>query len=279
MGLRTDNSQNDNPPITPLLRLFTLIEAFVLIVVGGALLFLPSFVAPLWPWETGPFNLRFFGAIYLASLIAVAMVLVFNRWAPARLVVPMIFVFTAIVLIVSLLYVGRFRLEWPTWIWFLLYLALPINAAYYLWLNRGQPPADPISLPAAWRIYMLIQMVVVGLYGLGILLAPITFSAFWPWELDDFHGRTYSALFFTGAIGAFLSWRFAAPSELLTMGMTQFALGLLAILGLIATDAAIHRVDWSLPGTWLWIGAFGVALIAGLGMVWWSLAVGREERR
>ncbi len=44
----------DNPPITPLLRFFTLIEAFVLVVVGGALCFSPALVGPLWPWETGP---------------------------------------------------------------------------------------------------------------------------------------------------------------------------------------------------------------------------------
>ena len=30
-------------------------------------------------------------------------------------------------------------------------------------------------------------------------------------------------------------------------------IGVLSIVGLIVTDAAVKRVDWTAPGTWLWL--------------------------
>jgi hypothetical protein len=49
---------------------------------------------------------------------------------------------------------------------------------------------------AAARLYMPVQKVAAGLYGLGMLLTPTTFSAFCPWKLDDFRGQMYGDLFF-----------------------------------------------------------------------------------
>ena len=44
------------------------------------------------------------------------------------------------------------------------------------------------------RLCMPVK-VAAGLYGLGMLLTPTTFSAFCPWKLDDFRGQMYGALF------------------------------------------------------------------------------------
>ena len=117
----------------------------------------------------------------------------------------------------------------------------------------------------------------LGLYGLGLLLAPATFSAFWPWRLDSFHGQMYSAVFLTGVVTSATLYRAAAPIELFTAGLSQALLGGLAILGLIVVDAAVHRVNWSAPGTWLWLGAFAVIALAGAAMVTQALAASRPQ--
>ena len=59
----------------------------------------------------------------------------------------------------------------------------------------------------------------------------------------------------------------AAPVELLIVGLTQLTLGFFSILGLVLADVSENTVDWSALGTWVWIGAFAVLLVAGAALV------------
>lgn len=270
IAIAMSTPSGNNPSVTPLLRILTLIEVIVLAGAGGILFFLPDLAGQLWPWQLTPFNTRFLGAIYLAALAAIVTLLLAGRWAPARVVLPALFTFTALVLAISLISFDRFDFQRPgTWAWFALYIILPINSAYHLWLYRRLPPADETPVPPVWRGGLLAGAIALGAYGVGLLIAPAAFSAFWPWKLDDFHGQMYSATFLSGAAGLLAASRVAAPVELLAAGLTQGILGLSGIVGVLIVDASVRRVDWSLPGTWLWVGAFAVMLIAGLGM-WWQ---------
>jgi hypothetical protein len=84
----------------------------------------------------------------------------------------------------------------------------------------------------------------------------------------------YSAIFLTGAVGAYVLWRSAAAVELLLLGVTQIALGFFAILGLIIVNASRHTVNWVQPGTWVWIGLFAVLMFTGIVMI--VLALGKR---
>lgn len=262
---------NDNPEITTLLFVVTAFESAVLLVAGVGLLVAPGVLRPMWPWALTPFNTLLLGAIYSSSLVTTAMVVYVKRWAPTRVVLPMIFIFTAIVLIVCLVYIDRFDFQrWETWLWFLLYIIIPANAAYHVWLYRNPKPFNPFPLPAPWRGVLLIPTILLGLYGIGLLIAPDKFSSFWPWTLDDFHSRVYSVLYITPATGALLLFGAAATIELLTMGLTQFAGAGIAIVGLVIIDNQVDKIDWSASGTWLWIGSFVVILLTGAGLIWQS---------
>lgn len=259
---------NANPSLTPLLRIVTLIEIGVLVGSSLLLYFLPDIGREQWPWSLAPFNGRFMGAIYLSALTAVAIMLLVNRWAPARPVLIFILVFTAIVFLVSLLSISRFDFQkWLTWVWFALYFILPVNSAYHLWLYRKLPPADAAPVAPAWRVVLLAMSAALGAYGLGLLLAPALFSGFWPWALDAFHAQLYSATFIAGAAGMIAVSRVAARIEFETVALVQVAFSLFAVLGLILVDTAVHRVDWSLPGTWFWIASFAFGLIVGAAML------------
>ena len=123
----------ENPRITTLLRAFTILEAFVLGVVGFSLLVLPDWSHDVWAWELTPFNTRFLAAIYLASFVAVASLAVIARWAPGRIVTPMILLFTSAVIFVSLTDTGLFETDrFAAWAWWILYIVLPVNSAYFL---------------------------------------------------------------------------------------------------------------------------------------------------
>lgn len=212
----------DNPKITRLLFYVTAWESLVLLIAGVGLLLFPSVIRPFWPWELSPFNALLLGAIYSASLVATIIVVYVRRWAPARVVVPMILIFTAIILLVCIIYNNRFDFgRWETWGWFIIYIIIPANAAYYVWLYRNQKPVNPFPLPNLWRSVFLIPTVLLGLYGIGLLIAPESFSNFWPWPIDDFHGRMYSVLYITPALGALLLFGAAASIELLAAGLTE----------------------------------------------------------
>jgi hypothetical protein len=262
------SAADSNPPITLWLRVFTFFVLLVLIVSGIGVFFLPGTVRPIWPWELPPFNAAFIGAIYLSSVPAIGMMAFSGRWFPSRVVLMMLVTFTGIGLIMSLLNLSHFQFQnWITWLWFFIYVSLSTNSAVHLWLYRHMPPPPPIAIPAAWRAYLLGQSVVLGLYGLGQFVAPTVVSTFWPWAIDSLHGRLYSGAFAAAAVGGVVVLRGAARSELLALILTQTGMALLSVGGLVLVDNTVHRVDWSAPGTWVWIGAFVVLAAAGLGML------------
>jgi hypothetical protein len=269
---------NDNPKISKLLITITAVECLVLLVAGVGILIFPSIIRPLWPWELSPFNGLLLGSIYSASLVTTAIVVYAERWAPARVATPMILIFTAIILFVCLIYIDRFDFYyWGTWLWFFLYTIIPVNAAYHIWLYRNLKPVDPFPLPTLWRGAFLLPTILLGLYGVGLLIAPDSFSSFWPWPIDDFHGRMYSVLYITPALGALLLFSAAASIELLAMGLTQIVGGGASILGLVIIDNQVNKIDWSAFGTWLWIGSFAIILLTGVGLVWQSTVRSRGK--
>jgi hypothetical protein len=232
------------------------------------LFFVPDFARAEWPWALTPFNTRFLGAVYFSAFVAVAIMAYKGRWSPARPVLGSIFAFTVVVLGVTFLYLPLFDFQkWGTWLWMALYIILPLNAGIHLWLYRKQPPSEAIPVPPVWRTAVLGVAAVLGLYGLGLLVAPAAFSAFWPWPLDSFHGQLYSATFISGAVGLFTVARLASRTEFIAAGLTQALLGAFALIGLFVVDSVVHRVNASQPGTWLWIAIFAALLAFGTAMI------------
>ena len=256
---------NDNPSISPLLRLVTTIECLVLAGAGIGLFFFYDFMATQWPWVLTPFNSGFLGAIYLASMVATGLLLAMPNWTPGRMLLPMILTFTLVMLVASLIHIGQFDFQRiSTWLWFALYIVLPINALYHMWLYRKLPPANAVLTPTLLRAYLGTQAVIMALYGFALILAPTAVTGFWPWKINDFHAHLYSALAFTGAIPVLVLARKCSIEECFTLGMTQIALGLLAIVGVVLRSA---KVDYSAAGTWLWLAAFAISALSGIAMV------------
>lgn len=254
-----------NPRVSWLLRGVSLVELGILGLSGVGLFVFPQFFRPLWPWDIAPFNAAFVGAIYLASVPAIATMGLHGGWSPSRVVVAMLLAFTGIGLAASVLNLGQFHFErWTTWVWFLIFTVLPLNSAFHLWLYRQWPPAQ--AQPNATLVRLGLRAVAVGLaaYGLAQLLAPEFSSAFWPWPVDAFHGRLYSGAFVAGGAGAWLTARRASRAELTHYALNMLLFGLLSLLGLIGVDLAVRRVAWAAPGTWLWVAGF--AGLMGLGL-------------
>jgi hypothetical protein len=269
-------SEQNNPRITPVLRGLTAIEALVLIVTGGGLFFLTDAARAQWPWPILWYATRVIGATYLASLAAVACMLIYGRWSPARLVLALILTFTTVILVLSLAYLPVFDFKrWSTWGWFILYILLPISAAYHLWLYRRILPPDPIPTPRIWQLYLFVQGLVAAILGVGILIAPDQFNSMWPGTFDRFHGQLYSAMYFTAMTGSWIVARSATRAEWLTLGLTQSVLGGFMLLGAYVVKAALgpdYQLTWSPLGSVVWLGFFGLMLLTGIVMLLQSLA-------
>jgi hypothetical protein len=269
--MNSKQPESDNFSLSVLLRALTWVEVLVLIVAGGGLFFLPKLAAEQWPWVIAPFNGRFVGAVYLGSFVSAAFMAFHGRWSPGRIVMPMIFVFTSIVLVVSSLHLDKFDFQrWQPWIWFLLYAILPINSAYHMWLYRNRQPADSHGTPKKWSAFLFALTIFLILYGIALLIAPTTASAFWPWPIDAFHGQMYSVVFITSAVGCYLIARRASALEWQTLGLTLLVIGACSIIGLFLVDAVVpleKKVNWAMSGTWAWsalmvvVGGTGMAML------------------
>ena len=257
-----------NPKISSLLRVLTLVEVIVLFLAGCGMFFLPKVVAPFWPWTVAPFNASFLGAVYAAAMIAAVMQTAYARWSPTRIVTPMIFIFTLIIILLSLVHLDRFDFQRPeVWIWFALYIVIPINAGVHIYLYRQIPPADTTPPSMFGKNLLLIQGIILGVYGMALLVIPTTAASIWAWKIDIFHAQLYSVTFLTPALGAILLVKAASKVEWLSMGLTQSALGLLPLIGLVVVDASAKRVNWDSAGAWIWITLFSAIFIIGLWML------------
>ncbi|MDB9527004.1 hypothetical protein PN498_13470 [Oscillatoria sp. CS-180] len=258
------------------LFIMALISSVLLLLVGGGLFFVPEFARPRWVWSLTPFNTRFLGAVYLTALIGLSFLLVTRRALSARLIVPLMWVFTTVVLVVSFLHVGQFDpARRATAIWFGVYGADCLGSSYYLGRYGKHMFAASEHVPGLWKRYLWLQAIFLGVYGLGLLLLPARFGLFWPWPLDAFHCQIYSAMFLTGATGAALLARHATALEFWAFGLIQATLSGFVVAGVVIVDRAVRKIDWESFGNWAWMGAFVLLGLAGLAMVWESLQINK----
>jgi hypothetical protein len=257
-----------NPRITNLLRQITFIEFLVLLGAGLGLFLMPDYTHDIWGWELTPFNTRFLGAIYLSASLPIIYMVAVPYWSPTRPVLWIIFVFTGIILLVSLMYTDKFDFDkGMAWAWFVLYIALPISAGFHLWKYRSLPTTHLAVVPLLWRYALAISALIMLGYGLGLLILPDTFSELFPWVLDKFHSQLYSATFIGIGVGVFTIAHYASSAEWLAIGITLVAVAIWVILGLVIVDADTNRIDWSWVNTWVWLAIFGAGFILGVALM------------
>ena len=218
-------AESDNPDLPGSLRIFSGAVILVLLV-GAGLFFVPDMVKPRWPWPLAPFNARFLGSFYLAEMVAMVALLVWNRWSPARMILVMAFVFTLVVTATSLVNLDHFNFgRKASWLWFAVYAGSAIVAGLFLWNARGTPPVAAAMSGAGWRRYFQLEAVLLGLYGLGLLICRRPSARSGHGRSTPFHAQTYSAIFITAATGTWLISSHAPREELVALGAAQLALG------------------------------------------------------
>lgn len=273
-SLSASLKQQQTLPLPPLLSTIAVISLLLTIFVGGALFFFPDVAQPRWLWPLKPYNTRFLGAIYLTGSAGFISLLSGRGRAIARLIVPMLFVFTTNALMVSGLQLQQFAAaRRATDIWFWLYIADCAGSAYYLGYFRQHTFASLRRLPKLWSAVLGVEAGLLGAYGLGLLLLPEAAGSRWLWPIDIFHSQLYSSLFLAGAVGAAILAKRATAGELRALGAVQLTFSSLAMLGVWLVDREVSGIDWSLLVNWVWMGAIALLGLVGLGLIKQSSSV------
>lgn len=264
--LEPAQSESSKLPLTLLMLAMTSIV--LLAIVGGALFCFPEFSQSRWLWTLKPFNTRFLGAIYLTALVGLASLVLSQRMALARLIVPMTWVFTTVVLLVSCLQLQQFNpARRATDIWFWLYLVDCLGATYYWGYFKSHSFLGLRRLPRPWSIGLGVQSGLLGMYGLSLLLSPVAAGNAWLWPLNVFHAQLYSSIFLTGAVGSALVSRQTTAGETRALGAVQVTFSSLVLLGIWLVDQEVQGIDWGMFSSWAWINAIALLGLIGIGLI------------
>ncbi|MEM6451872.1 MAG: hypothetical protein AAF703_16340 [Cyanobacteria bacterium P01_D01_bin.105] len=266
LSVHPDHAQPLSLP--PMLITVAAISLFLTATVGSALFFFPEIIQARWVWPLTPYNTRFLGAIYLAAAVGFTSLLTGRRSALARLIVPMIFVFTTNALIVSCLQLQQFNAgRRASDLWFLVYIIDCVGSGYFWGYYRHHVFAGLRRLSKLWSVGLGVQAGLMGAYGLSLLFFPETTGGQWLWPLDVFHSQIYSSILLSGAVGAAMLSRRATVGELRALGTIQLVFSGLVILGVGMVDRTMQGIDWSLALNWVWMGAIALLGISGLGLI------------
>jgi hypothetical protein len=95
--------------------------------VGFSLFFMPTVMSTLWPWKVTTLLLQLYSAPFLAYGIGSVQMASQDQWTEIRIGVVAAFVFSACVLIASILHRALFsRADISDWIWFIVFSLLTL---------------------------------------------------------------------------------------------------------------------------------------------------------
>lgn len=238
--------------------------------VGAWGYFVPARVDEAIPWLVPPLHARFLGGMYLSGTAFMIAGIFSRRFDEVKTMVPMIAIWTGMLFIVSLFYLGEFDYSRPqVWIWFGAYLIYPLIALGLTWSHRAlNEPHDGTPLPAWAKNYLFVQGVLVTLLSLSLLFAPDLMVSVWPWKITRLLAQIYSAPFLSYGLGSLMlsrrqTWK---EARVVLIGTVVFAI-------FVLMASIIHRELFSLSNasTWIWFGGFAIASLMLGGMTVRSL--------
>ena len=236
--------------------------------------FIPDHVDKAIPWLVPPLHSRFLGSMYLSGTTFMIGGIMSRYYAEVRVMVRVIAIWTGMLFIVSLFYLGEFDYSrTQVWIWFGAYLIYPLIALWLMWKDRA--PHDRLSgstLPAWVRGYLSAQGVLVTALALLLLLAPEFMTSVWPWKITRLLAQIYSAPFLAYGLSSFMISRLQTWAEIRVVVTATFVFACGVLLA-----SFMHGALFSLRAisTWLWFGGFVLATIM-LGLL--TVRATRAER-
>ncbi|MGE3844708.1 MAG: hypothetical protein AB7I50_24350, partial [Vicinamibacterales bacterium] len=199
--------------LAPGMRRMLLAASLLVFTIGIPLFLASDRTARFFAWTVQPpLTAAFLGAAYWASGVLEFLGSREREWARARVAVPAVLTFTAVTLIVTLLHINRFHLNFSftdadarttawetlavTWVWLVVYASVPVVMSALLIRQLREPGIDApreARLPHIIRMGLIAQSAVLVVVGMGLLLAPAVSGPLWPWRLTPLTARAIGA--------------------------------------------------------------------------------------
>lgn len=217
-----------------------------------------------------PLTAAFLGAFYLAAcMIAVASCRE-RLWENARVAVPGVLFFIWLILLATLLHLGKFHLDdsrfvpaLAAWVWVAIYVLEPpiLSVVYVLQLRApgGDSPSAP-EIPRWFRSTAAAFGALLVVLGAVLFVAPETAEDLWPWELTPLTARASAAwLVGEGLMGVMM----AREERWIRVRWAVLSLGALALLLAIALLRYGDSFDFGSPAGIGYLGALALMFAGG----------------
>jgi hypothetical protein len=239
-------------------RLFLLFLSEINLVMGALFFVYPSLVIDLWPWPVKALAVRFIGAIFLAIAFGCWSALRAKIWQRAKILVLVGGTFFGITSIVAIVFAASQGGGYVISAWTGYFLVASMGNFYllnrYAWPRKPQDRLSPSKPWETARWFFRIQTVVVGVFGMMMLLLPdVAQHQFWPWLVKTPTLQMFAGLFLATCLAtgwASLQTDLGRIRVLLPLDMIFPSLALLAVW--IHWDV-ISRESPSVPVTSVWV--------------------------
>ncbi len=253
-------------PLGRYARLFLLFLSEINVVMGALFYLYPSLVIVYWPWPVKALAVRFLGAIFLAIAFGCWSALRARIWQRAKILVLVGGTFFGLISTTSLSQGLSGNNSTGIWVWAAYFLAATLGCfallKRYGWYRR---PQDLLGQDPPWkgaRVFFRLQTVVVGVFGIIMLLSPDTAQAqFWPWTVAVPTIQTFAALFLATCLAtawASIQTDVGRIRVLLPLDSAFPSLALLAV-GLHWTVIAAESPSSLVTGVWIALYTFVAA--------------------
>lgn len=257
------------PDNSRLLRVSMFAAGLAVTYAGFVLWVFPARSKDLFTWDIQPpITAAYLGAMYatgtpLLFLVARAR----TSWLETRAVLPPFVSVSVGMLLATLLHSDRFI--WSsavTWLWLALYSIFPPLIVLLYVQHQRRVTAEPpvaVEIGAQFRAGARALAVPMAGLGLGLIVAPRTVDALWPWTLTPLTARAVGAWLVSIAVALIAvsrerDWRavrLIAPQGILVT--------VLLLLGVVRFSDAL---DWADARTWVYVGGLAVALVGGIAL-------------
>ncbi len=281
-------------PTMPAMGRFLVVASLLVLGIGTPLFLVPGETDTLFSWTVNPpLTAAFLGAAYWSAFLLEILAARQRIWARSRIAVPSVLLFTTMTLVATLMHLDKFHFgadssgltRGITWIWLIVYAAVPPILAALFWLQLRRPGPDPVRsdlLPGGLRALLAVQAVVMLPLGVALFVSPTTVgAAVWPWSLSALTGRAIGAwLIGVGVAAAHSVWENDLGRLYGAFG-SYVAMGLLELVALFRFAGADHPVtgdpvlDWGAARTWVYL-----VFVVGVGAAGlWGWLAGRAAVR
>ncbi len=229
----------------------------------------------------------FLGAGYGAGCVLVGASLRRRPWSELRVGIGIVLVFTAMILIITLLHIDRFHFgaangglaRFAAWVFLAVYVFTPtVGTWLYVREQRlaGAQPAGGPPLPGWLKIAIGAQGGLMVLFGAALYVAPSLVAPAWPWTLTTLTAQAVGSWLVPIGLGNLAVMREGDLRRARVPALTSVAYGVLQ-LGAIARYR--DQVEWHVAGAWVWLAVLIMAIVTGGYVVRATTAGSAESQR